>query len=85
MLLLAVTALCSLVQFPFSVPNYFCYVAPLVALTALALYSYLLWSARIVPGLLIVFLVVAGSLWIMSNLNDNMMPGAELMNLHMQH
>ena len=36
-------------------------------------------------GVLIVFLVVAGSLWIMSNLNDNMMPGAELMNLHMQH
>jgi cytochrome o ubiquinol oxidase subunit IV len=36
-------------------------------------------------GVLIVFLVVAGSLWIMANLNDNMMPGAELMNLHMQH
>ena len=36
-------------------------------------------------GVLIVTLVVAGSLWIMSNLNDNMMPSAELMNLHMQH
>jgi cytochrome o ubiquinol oxidase subunit IV len=36
-------------------------------------------------GVLIVFLVVAGSLWIMANLNDNMMPPAELMNLHMQH
>ena len=36
-------------------------------------------------GVLIVFLVVAGSLWIMSNLNDNMVPPAELMNLHMQH
>jgi cytochrome o ubiquinol oxidase operon protein cyoD len=36
-------------------------------------------------GVLIVFLVVAGSLWIMSNLNDNMIPPAELMNLHMQH
>jgi cytochrome o ubiquinol oxidase subunit IV len=36
-------------------------------------------------GVLIVFLVVAGSLWIMSNLNDNMMPPAELMNMHMQH
>jgi cytochrome o ubiquinol oxidase operon protein cyoD len=35
-------------------------------------------------GVLIVFLVVAGSVWIMSNLGDNMMP-AELMNLHMQH
>jgi hypothetical protein len=30
-------------------------------------------------------IVVAGSLAIMSNLNDNMMPPAELMDLHMQH
>ena len=36
-------------------------------------------------GVMIVILVVAGSLWIMSNLNDSMMPSAELMNLHMQH
>ena len=36
-------------------------------------------------GILIVILVVAGSSWIMANLNDNMMPSAELMNLHMQH
>jgi cytochrome o ubiquinol oxidase operon protein cyoD len=36
-------------------------------------------------GILIVFLVIAGSLWIMFNLNDNMMPTPELMNLHMQH
>ena len=36
-------------------------------------------------GILIVFLVVVGSLWIMFNLNDNMMPPPELMNLHMQH
>jgi cytochrome o ubiquinol oxidase subunit IV len=36
-------------------------------------------------GILIVFLVVIGSLWIMTNLNDNMMPPPELMNLHMQH
>jgi cytochrome o ubiquinol oxidase subunit IV len=35
-------------------------------------------------GLLIVFLVVAGSLWIMANLHANMMPPAELMDLHMQ-
>ena len=35
-------------------------------------------------GVLIVTLVVAGSLWIMANLNDNMMPSPELMNLHMQ-
>ena len=36
-------------------------------------------------GVLIVFLVVVGSLWIMTNLNDSMTPPAELMNLHMQH
>ena len=36
-------------------------------------------------GILIVFLVVAGSLWIMTDLNDNMMPPPELMNLHMRH
>ena len=35
-------------------------------------------------GVLIVILIVAGSLWIMSNLNDNMMPPGELMNSRMQ-
>jgi len=35
-------------------------------------------------GVLIVFLVVAGSLWIMANLSDSMMP-SELMNLRLQH
>jgi cytochrome o ubiquinol oxidase operon protein cyoD len=33
-------------------------------------------------GVLIVALVIAGSLWIMTNLNENMMPSPELMNLH---
>ena len=36
-------------------------------------------------GVLIVTIVAAGSLWIISNLNDNMMPPAELMNMHLQH
>ena len=35
-------------------------------------------------GLLIVLLVVVGSFWIITNLNDNLMPQPELMNLHMQ-
>ena len=35
-LILAVLALCSLVQYPFSAPIYFCYVAPLVILGAVA-------------------------------------------------
>lgn len=36
-LLIAVTALCSLVEFPYSAPIYFCYVAPLVILCVAAL------------------------------------------------
>ncbi len=36
-------------------------------------------------GVLIVFLVVAGSLWIMANLNHNMMPMDQLTTLHLQH
>jgi cytochrome o ubiquinol oxidase operon protein cyoD len=36
-------------------------------------------------GLLIVLLVIAGSLWIMASLNDNMMPPPELTNMHMRH
>jgi cytochrome o ubiquinol oxidase operon protein cyoD len=35
-------------------------------------------------GMLIVILVICGSLWIMTNLNANMMPSADLMNLQMQ-
>jgi cytochrome o ubiquinol oxidase operon protein cyoD len=36
-------------------------------------------------GILVVLLVVGGSLVIMTNLNDNLMPSSEVMNLHMQH
>jgi cytochrome o ubiquinol oxidase operon protein cyoD len=36
-------------------------------------------------GIFIVFLVIAGSLWIMANLNANMMPMSQLMDMHMQH
>ena len=36
-------------------------------------------------GVLIVFLVVAGSLWIMSDLNTTMMPAAKMMDTHMHH
>jgi Dolichyl-phosphate-mannose-protein mannosyltransferase len=38
-LLVAVTVLCALIQFPFAQPTYFCYVAPLVILALLALAS----------------------------------------------
>jgi cytochrome o ubiquinol oxidase operon protein cyoD len=36
-------------------------------------------------GVLIVFLVMAGSLWIMTNLNDNLMPLSEPTSSHMRH
>ena len=36
-------------------------------------------------GIFIVFLIIAGSVWIMANLEANTMPSLELMNLHMQH
>jgi cytochrome o ubiquinol oxidase subunit IV len=36
-------------------------------------------------GILIVLLVLAGSLWIMRDLDTNMMLSPELMDLHMQH
>jgi hypothetical protein len=36
-------------------------------------------------GMLIVTLVTAGSLWITTNPDADMMPSAELMNLQMQH
>ena len=36
-------------------------------------------------GVLIVFLVVAGSLWIMSDLNTTMMPATKMMDTYMHH
>ena len=36
-------------------------------------------------GVLIAILVMAGSLWIMANLNANMTPSSELMDLRVQH
>jgi len=58
MLLLCVAALCSVIQFPFASANYFCYVAPLVALAALALHGYLRRPSRVVEGVLVTFLIV---------------------------
>jgi len=40
LLVLAVTATCSLIQYPLSFPNYFCYVAPLVLLSVAAVLSF---------------------------------------------
>lgn len=57
MALLSVTAMFNLIQFPFAAPVYFCYVAPLVALTGLALYRYLNIEGRAVPASVVVFFV----------------------------
>jgi hypothetical protein len=57
MLLLGVSAVFTLVQFPFSVPIYFCYVAPLVALLAVALLPRARPMAPAVPAALVAFLI----------------------------
>ncbi len=56
MLLLSVTAIFTLVQFPFSAPIYFCYVAPLVMLLAVALLQHARPMAPAAPVSLLVFL-----------------------------
>ena len=55
MALLCIMALCNLVQFPYFVANYFCYVAPLVLLTVVALSAHLRIATRAVPAMLIAF------------------------------
>jgi hypothetical protein len=55
MLIVCVAALCSVVQFPFAAPIYFCYVAPLVILSATALFASAGHPPRFVLGALIVF------------------------------
>ncbi len=56
-LILAVTALCSLIQFPYSSPTYFCYVAPMAALSVLAILSARNPKPRLLPAFLAVFYV----------------------------
>ena len=49
-LLLSVTAGCSLIQFPFFVPSYFCYVAPLAVITCSAILAMLECPPRVFLG-----------------------------------
>jgi hypothetical protein len=59
-LLLSVTAACSLIQFPFSGPIYFCYVAPLLLLATTAVLSMVRQvPPSVVAGLAIFFLLYA--------------------------
>ena len=55
LLLASVAGMCSLVQFPFAAPIYFCYVAPLVALFAVALFAPAVRRAPFVPAVLLAF------------------------------
>ena len=55
MALLCVMALSNLLQFPYFVANYFCYVAPLVLLAVVALASYLRIASRPLVGLVMAF------------------------------
>jgi len=55
MLMVCVTALCSVVQFPFAAPIYFCYVAPLAILSATALFASAVHPPRSVLGILLIF------------------------------
>ena len=68
-LILSALGLCSLIQFPYTSPTYFCYVAPLVALAALAILSSRNPSPRLLPVLaaafymaFVMFLVTPGFL-----------------------
>jgi hypothetical protein len=72
MLLLSVTAVCTLVQFPFTVAIYFCYVAPLVILTIAALLAYLHRPvAPALPAMVVAFCAAFAVLWLNSSpLND---------------
>jgi hypothetical protein len=57
-LVLSVTALCSLIAFPYSSATYFCYVAPLAALAALAIISSRDPAPRLIPKLAAGFYII---------------------------
>ena len=63
-LLLSVMALHSIVQFPFSAPVYFLYVAPMAALAALALISTQERASNFLPVSLLCFYSIFGVLWV---------------------
>jgi hypothetical protein len=71
-LLLSVTAVCMLVQFPFTVAIYFCYIAPLVVLTVAALLAYLDRPVPVaLPAMAVAFCTAFAVMWLNdSPLND---------------
>ena len=71
-LLMSVTAVCTVVQFPLTLAIYFCYVAPLVALTTAALLAYLNRPVPVaLPAMAVAFCTAFAVLWLNdSPLND---------------
>lgn len=63
-LMLCVTAMVSLVQFPFSAPIYFCYVAPVIVLAVVAVVSSQERESRFAPAVVLCFYLVFGILWV---------------------
>jgi hypothetical protein len=57
-LLLSALGMCSLIEFPYSSATYFCYIAPLLALLALALTTSRNPTPRLIPATLTIFYVV---------------------------
>src|SRR2546427_6276731 len=64
LLLLGVAALCSLVQFPFAAPIYFCYVAPLGLLAAIAVVATWDPAPHPIGGALLGFYLLFALLWV---------------------
>src|SRR5207249_2766561 len=64
LLLLGVAALCSLVQFPFAAPIYFCYVAPLGLLAATAVVATWDPAPHPIGGALLGFYLLFALLWV---------------------
>lgn len=62
-MLLAIVGVCSLVQFPFSAPIYFCYVAPLLVLAMVAVISSRERQLRYIHGGLLVFYIAFAVLY----------------------
>jgi hypothetical protein len=56
-LLLSALGMCSLIEFPYSSATYFCYIAPLLALVALALTTSRNPTPRLIPATLAIFYI----------------------------
>lgn len=85
MLLIGVMGLVSLVQFPFSTPVYFCYVAPLAILAATFLAGSIERPPRLALGSLVGFYVLFAVLWLTPRFNlkplDEVSPGMKTQRL----